>query len=728
MKKLIIIILTAFTSLASYSQQKTQYIGLPDNTVEVRNKLRIDALKDATGDSVMVVDAGGNVKLKAITDFTGIGGGTSGPDSLYLENPIYSVKEVNTNGDTIQVIKFRADSLPELRYAAAMRDTNNWVGSTLVDVDYLNDRISGWGISQEQTDSAYVTIDSVAGHSDWFVIIHSNRAIPPDTVKLGSDGSSSERFGIEDNTGIQDRNVDMEDHSFSIANFDEFQIYNNSAEIAIRDDGLGKFVNIFGGNADLTTYSNLILKAEGALLVSNDGSDYSNINTLPNRVVFSSQTGTNNLHVETPLANSIQGTFILPLSVNGNYADSTGNITISTGGTYTLPTASATVLGGVKVGSGLAIDGSGVLSATGSGATPPWDQVTAVGDSSSRDVIVNGSNLGIGNNQSRSSGNLAFRGLTHNTGSNNTAFNGLWNNTSGSNNVAIGGAMVSNTTGSSNVAIGTSALNQSNASGNIAIGPQSLVQNTTGNDNIAIGYSLYQNTTGSVNIAIGNSSLSRSKTSSGNVAIGYASLSNSTGSGNTALGNNSSFIVETGQNNTSVGSFSYYGFNPDASSTKTFNYTAISGQNVTIPSHGFGSNGSIVRLLFNQGSSSIPGLLNGSIYQAIIVDANTLYISEITGVGTGTGHTFTRALQLNNTTSLGASAQPTQSNQVVLGDQNVTQVLTYGNVLSKVAIKSTDPTTTDIPTGFTAIYRNSTSGLTYLWANISGTLIKIQLQ
>jgi hypothetical protein len=146
MKKLIIIILTAFTSLASYSQQKTQYIGLPDNTVEVRNKLRIDALKDATGDSVMVVDAGGNVKLKAITDFTGIGGGgTSGPDSLYLENPIYSVKEVNENGDTIQVIKFRADSLPELRYAAAMRDTNNWVGSTLVDVDYLNDRISGLG-------------------------------------------------------------------------------------------------------------------------------------------------------------------------------------------------------------------------------------------------------------------------------------------------------------------------------------------------------------------------------------------------------------------------------------------------------------------------------------------------------------------------------------------------------------------------------------------------------
>lgn len=42
---------------------------------------------------------------------------------------------------------------------------------------------------------------------------------------------------------------------------------------------------------------------------------------------------------------------------------------IGSGGGYTLPTASATVLGGIKVGTGLAIDGSGVLSATG-GSVP----------------------------------------------------------------------------------------------------------------------------------------------------------------------------------------------------------------------------------------------------------------------------------------------------------------------------------------------------------------------
>lgn len=57
-------------------------------------------------------------------------------------------------------------------------------------------------------------------------------------------------------------------------------------------------------------------------------------------------------------------------SVNGTYPDSSGNVTISVsgggssgGGNYTLPTASSSTLGGVKVGSGLTINTSGVLSA-----------------------------------------------------------------------------------------------------------------------------------------------------------------------------------------------------------------------------------------------------------------------------------------------------------------------------------------------------------------------------
>lgn len=56
-------------------------------------------------------------------------------------------------------------------------------------------------------------------------------------------------------------------------------------------------------------------------------------------------------------------------SVNGVTPDGSGNVTISvsggggSGGNYTLPTASGSTLGGVKIGSGLTINTSGVLSA-----------------------------------------------------------------------------------------------------------------------------------------------------------------------------------------------------------------------------------------------------------------------------------------------------------------------------------------------------------------------------
>lgn len=75
----------------------------------------------------------------------------------------------------------------------------------------------------------------------------------------------------------------------------------------------------------------------------------------------------------------------------------------SGGGSYTLPTASGSVLGGVKVGTGLSIDGSGILSATGGGSmTYPgagvarstgsaWDTSYTVGTSPNNLLQLNGS-------------------------------------------------------------------------------------------------------------------------------------------------------------------------------------------------------------------------------------------------------------------------------------------------------------------------------------------------
>lgn len=63
--------------------------------------------------------------------------------------------------------------------------------------------------------------------------------------------------------------------------------------------------------------------------------------------------------------------------------------TVSGGGSYTLPFASATVLGGVKVGSGLAIDANGVLSSTVVGGTGTVTSVSVAAGSNK--VTVTGS-------------------------------------------------------------------------------------------------------------------------------------------------------------------------------------------------------------------------------------------------------------------------------------------------------------------------------------------------
>lgn len=59
-----------------------------------------------------------------------------------------------------------------------------------------------------------------------------------------------------------------------------------------------------------------------------------------------------------------------------------------TGGSYTLPIASASVLGGIKVGSGLSIDVDGVLAATGGGGTQDLHTTLGYGNTSSISVKI----------------------------------------------------------------------------------------------------------------------------------------------------------------------------------------------------------------------------------------------------------------------------------------------------------------------------------------------------
>jgi hypothetical protein len=65
--------------------------------------------------------------------------------------------------------------------------------------------------------------------------------------------------------------------------------------------------------------------------------------------------------------NSSYGTEGQVLTTHGAGSVATWTTVSGGGGSYTLPIATASELGGIKVGSGLSIDGSGVLTATGGG-------------------------------------------------------------------------------------------------------------------------------------------------------------------------------------------------------------------------------------------------------------------------------------------------------------------------------------------------------------------------
>ena len=83
--------------------------------------------------------------------------------------------------------------------------------------------------------------------------------------------------------------------------------------------------------------------------------------------------------MNTAISNAIDdlGTLTITGAGSGTYNPSNGNTTINIA-SYSLPTASSSVLGGIKVGSGLTINSSGVLSATGGGQADSvaWENVT----------------------------------------------------------------------------------------------------------------------------------------------------------------------------------------------------------------------------------------------------------------------------------------------------------------------------------------------------------------
>lgn len=260
-----------------------------------------------------------------------------------------------------------------------------------------------------------------------------------------------------------------------------------------------------------------------------------------------------------------------------------------------------------------------------------------------------GANDDLSNNQNVFIGYQS--GTSNTTGSFNTAngYQSLYSNTTGISNTANGSyALYYNTTGSYNTANGASAL----------------YYNTTGEDNTANGFgSLFSNTEGYRNTANGSVALYSNTTGYSNTAIGASALfSNSTAQANTAVGANALMNNTQGYQNAAVG------YSSLVSNTTGFNNSALGTQSLQQNTEGiYNTANGVSALALNTTGSYNAGFGTSALHTNVTGNDNT-------AVGDNAGPNGT---DYNNTTAIGAYSVTTASNQVRIGDANVTSIGGY---------------------------------------------------
>lgn len=306
-----------------------------------------------------------------------------------------------------------------------------------------------------------------------------------------------------------------------------------------------------------------------------------------------------------------------------------------TGGNYTLPIASASILGGVKIGSGLSIDGSGVLSATGgAGSTyTASNGLTAIGNDiqlggsltksdtlSTQGFILN--ILGTSNNRIANIENTGTgKGLVV-TADNDDAINAA--STSGT---AIGAVSVNGTA--------ISAASENNTAGQFDVKPSS------GNSVVPV-LSIVRSTSGVVSAGIGLSIDLYNQTVSGGGRISNKIISKWLLADNTST-LKSSFVIQGVNDNTGSGNridnltlngdgalaLNQYGLGT-FTGTPTYNLGVdASGNIIEIAAGGGGGGGTYTAsngLTMNGSDIQLGGTLTGN-----TIIATNLYTLNITG-------------------------------------------------------------------------------------------------
>lgn len=331
----------------------------------------------------------------------------------------------------------------------------------------------------------------------------------------------------------------------------------------------------------------------------------------------------------------------------------------------------------------------------GAGSLNAGEGNIAFGDSSLHANSIGSGNTAIGNRALRKNvaGGLVAIGdgaLYNNIdGGYNVAVgaNALFTNFSGTQNTAIGSYSLHFNTGFSNTATGTYALhNNSIGNFNTAIGNLTMFSNTSGSDNTVVGdLALYFNTSGKSLVAVGKNALRNNTTGHSNIAIGAGSLlHNKIHSNNVALGD--SALFKNGFNvldlsgaigNTGLGSKSLYSNINGSYNTATGNhalYNNITGHSNTANGHSalfFNSAGNLNTAIGYGALNSNNGLSN----TAIGADAG--HMAEGNTKTTFLGADSDNDTYLNNysnSTAIGFLSKITASNQVRIGNANVTSI------------------------------------------------------
>lgn len=249
-------------------------------------------------------------------------------------------------------------------------------------------------------------------------------------------------------------------------------------------------------------------------------------------------------------------------------------------------------------------------------------------------------------------------------------------------NNGFGENALSNNTGSQSNGFGNYALSANKGNGSNGFGYFSLVSNTGVNSNGFGNLSLYNNK-GNHSSGFGNLALQYNM---GHYSNGFSANSLSQNLGNNANGFGYQALQYNDRNdNTAVGHMAFSDFYDDIANKKDFlpENVQIGTKNITVTNHGFIPNNGFVNLRYTTTGTPITGLSNNRVYQIQVLNSNSLSIpNNITSQGTGI-HTFTPQYQYTNSTTIGANSHPTDSNQITLGDPNVTEIDTYGRHRSR---------------------------------------------